>query len=169
MIFLVLETLILSRFIEEHHSPFSYPSDPAIYVENATLKTASDENNRRREKELANKWRFAEELRKESKLCKYQIRFTRNAASVVDFWNLQLQTGGWEGNAVGPLPDGSMQPGMMVRTSENSGAGLQCLLGPCKERLQIFYPNPPSKIATNQLTDFLSSCGHDCVQIEINY
>jgi hypothetical protein len=37
MIFLVLETLILSRFIDERHWPFSYPVDPKVEDDNVLL------------------------------------------------------------------------------------------------------------------------------------
>jgi hypothetical protein len=37
ILFLLLQTLILSRFVEQHRWPFSYPVDPTIYAENSSL------------------------------------------------------------------------------------------------------------------------------------
>jgi hypothetical protein len=43
MLFLVLQTFILSRFVEERRWPFSYPADPSVYAENEFLKKKDEQ------------------------------------------------------------------------------------------------------------------------------
>jgi hypothetical protein len=104
MLALALETLILSRFIEQHRWPFSYPADPSVLADNAQLHSQIDNVTSAfgKEKELADKWRFASELWRNSQTnagppeCKYQIQYTPRFANVVPtFWRDMLQSAGW--------------------------------------------------------------------------
>jgi hypothetical protein len=169
MLFLVLETLILSPFIEQRRWPFSYPADPTVYAEKSRLEGALTQaiGAAGREKELADKWRFATTIKQLGRECRYQVRFSDRAFGAIDSWNQLFQMGGWIGEAT--RLSGAMQPGIILRISnENS---------PCAAALQRaladIYPNPPSRISINQQTPFLGSCGaqggQDCVQIEIDY
>lgn len=167
MLFLVLQTLILSRFVEEHRWPFSYPTDPAVLNENRRLQNdiATAKGETSQEKVLANNWRFASTLRHLDKVCSYRIQSNQKAASTINFWRDLLRAGEWVGDAFGEST--ATQPGITLRISGNNS---QCA-GTLQMALTDIYPNnPPSKIASNQQTDFLNACGTgDCVQIEINY
>jgi len=172
MIFLVLNVLIFSRFIEEHRWPFSYPADPTIIANNAKLQADVMNANAAftREKELADKWRFANALRQRGRACGYQFQMTSNAASTAGFWQDLLRQGGWNekasGIALAPAP-GSARPGITIRISGDTGTSAQCA-GVLQAALTDIYPNPPSRIATKQQSDFLVLCP-DCVQIEFDY
>jgi hypothetical protein len=169
MMFLVLQTLILSPFIEQRRWPFSYPADPAIYAEKTRLENAIAKANGAavREKELADKWRFATILRQLGKECRYQSQYTYKAQGVIDFWQALFRASGWIGDA-GP-PSGVMQPGITIRVLGDHSQCAEIL----QRALGDIYPNPSSKIVTNQQTSFLSACSgqanQECVQIEIDY
>ena len=164
MIFLVLNVLIFSRFIEEHRWPFSYPADPATIAENAKLKNDRLNVNAAffREKELADKWRFTSVIRQVG-ACQYQIQVSQRAFSTINFWQELFRAGGW--NGVATPQSGLMQPGITLRIGSDGS--------PCAAALQRaftdIYPSPPSRIAPNQQTGFLGSCGEGCVQVEIDY
>jgi hypothetical protein len=171
MIFLVIEALILSRFVEERRWPFSYPTDPTIFSENAKLKNDLSSANSAftLEKVSADKWRFSSILRL-GMACGYQMQITSKAAHTAGFWQELLQHGGWNEKAgaiaLAPAP-GSIASGITIRINGNAGISTQCA-GVLQRALTDIYPNPPSKVAANQQSDFLSSCP-DCVQIEIDY
>ncbi len=171
MLFLVLQTVVFSPFIEQHRWPFSYPSDPAIIAENASLKIALAQRNTAfgPEKELADKWRFTTLLRRGVAGCGFQMQITSKASSAAGFWYELLQYGGWNEQtnsiALAPAP-GSISSGITVRTT-GSRTGEQCAKA-LQRAITDIYPNPPAKIANNQRSDFLDSCS-DCVQIEIDY
>jgi hypothetical protein len=161
----------LSRFIEQRRWPFSYPADPSVIADNANMKAAVATANYalNQEKELADKWRFATTLRRGGS-CGYQMRISAKASSTISFWSELLQYGGWSekagGIALAPAP-GSISSGITLRINGDTGKSAQCA-GDLQRALTDIYPNPPSKIAKNQQSDFLSSCP-DCVQIEIDY
>jgi hypothetical protein len=170
MLFLVLQTIILSKFIEGHRWPFSYPIDAATIDE---LNTVRNNLNTRtgelaKEKELADKWRFASSLRTSSSgTCKFQIQFAANRPMSDEFmwsWYEVFTTGGWVGDRT--LANGRlMPPGITLRVSKD--------VSPCasfaQRAMTDIYPDPPSKISLNQKTPYLDACDGDCVQIEINY
>jgi hypothetical protein len=171
MLFLVLQTIILSRFVEERRWPFSYPADPMVYAEKSRFETALNQANGTigREKELADKWRFATTLKSLQKECRFHADVSRKAASVGPFWEELLHLGGWIGVAGGAQDGLQLPAGITLRIPGNNSP----CAGTLQRALADIYPNPPSKIAINQQTAFLSSCagqsGQDCVQIEIDY
>jgi hypothetical protein len=65
MLFLVLATIILSPFIEQHRWPFSYPVDPSVGVENDNLKRSNADlvGQLGSANEIVQKWKFIHELR----------------------------------------------------------------------------------------------------------
>ena len=179
----VLLTIILSPFIEQRRWPFSYPADPQVEADNTYLKEQirTDANTLQLatqkkdaligvEKELADKWRFATALRRATGPCGYQMQVTSRASSTIGFWSELLQYGGWTeragGVALAPVP-GSIPSGITIRTKGDAGISAQCA-GVLQRALTDIYPNPPSKIANNQQSDFLSAVP-DGVQIEIDY
>ncbi len=179
---LILLTVILCPFIEQHRWPFSYPADPQLSAENIRLKDqirqdASDlataigkkTSAVATEKELADKWRFSSVLRRGG-TCGYQMRMTSKASSTGGFWSELLQYGGWNeragGVALAPAP-GSVSSGITIRVKGETGVSTQCA-GDLQRALSDIYPNPASRVVTNQQSDFLSACP-DCVQIEIDY
>jgi hypothetical protein len=168
IIFLLFQTFILSRFVEEHRWPFSYPADPAVITENNNLKNQMNNNNAAisREKEFADKWRFAKRLRDTrgldaKELCHYQLAVTPKLQSSTMFWHELLRYGGWVADRQGPTNSALIQPGITLRIF---GDELDCATT-LQRVLTDIYPNPPSKIAPNQQT----SCGKDCVLIEMDY
>jgi len=167
MLFLVLETLILLRFLEERRWPFSYPADPAIVAENSALKSALDKSSDSlsREKGLADKWRFVSSMRQNG-ACTFRLQLTRKTAGGLIFWLELLRFGGWNGDAEDSGPSVT-QPGITIRTTDDAGSS-RCA-GTLQRALSDVYPNPPSRITFNQQTDFLTLCKHDCVQIEMDY
>jgi hypothetical protein len=58
--FLAFQTIIFSKFVEQHRWPFSYPTDPAIYAEKSKLENALTQTKSvvAQEKELADKVAF---------------------------------------------------------------------------------------------------------------
>jgi hypothetical protein len=168
MLFLVLQTLILSPFVEQHRWPFSYPTDPAIYAEKSTLVTVLNQTKGvvAQETELANKWRFAKRLGDARGLdakeaCHYQLAVTPKVQSSTTFWNELLRYGGWIADRQGPTNSALIQPGITLRIS---GDEFDCATT-LQRILTDIYSNPPSKIAPNQQTN----CGKDCVLIEMDY
>jgi hypothetical protein len=118
-----------------------------------------------REKEFADKWRFTSSLRQLGRACRYRIELTAKAIGATAFWEELFRVGGWTGDT--EVRSGIVQPGITIRASGDT-ASSQCA-GALQGALTDVYPNPPSRIATNQQTDFLSSCGHNCVQVEMDY
>jgi len=177
----VLLTITLSPFVEQHRWPFSYPADPQVEKDNNDLKdhirqdaldldSAIQRKNAAlaREKELADKWRFATVLRRGIP-CGYQMRMTSKASSTGGFWTELLQYGGWNaragGVALAPAP-GSTPSGITIRI-KGGAVSTQCA-GDLQKALTDIYPNPQARVSNNQECDFLASCP-DCVQIEIDY
>jgi hypothetical protein len=163
MLCLVIEAVIMSRFFEEQRWPFSYPTDPAVITENNKLKNDlnSAKGDFSRERESAEKWRFAKALREAAPNCHYQLVVKSPFPHIVAFWHELLQTGGWLGDRSGPQNLNLIQPGITLRIPIESTACATAL----QRALTDFYPNPPSKIAPNQPP----ICGNDCVLIEMNY
>ena len=103
MLFLILQTIILSRFVEEHRWPFSFPADPGVIVENSQLKNDLNARNGAMavEKSSADKWRFASLLRSESlrwgnsSACKYQFLLSPKASGTQPFWQELFDASGW--------------------------------------------------------------------------
>jgi hypothetical protein len=170
LLFSFLLSIILSPFIEKQRWPFSYPVDPSVIAENNNLRTAVQNTNAALsiEKELADKWRFATILRGGG-VCGYQIRMTAKASLASGFWRETLQQGGWYEKSVAvalaPAP-GRLPSGITLRIAEGNGISARCASA-LQQALTDIYPNPSSKIADNQQSDFLSTC-QDCVQIEID-
>ena len=170
MLFLFLEAIILSRFFEERHWPFSYPTDPSVITENNSLKNEIAKRNTAlsAEKSLADQWRFANSLRAGvSHECRFQLRFAPRS-QYNSFWPDLFRNAGWIGDIGQPLD--SIPPGITLRISDDASS---CASN-AQRVLTDYFPNPPSKISPNQQSQFLSSCktgaaGQDCVQIEINY
>jgi hypothetical protein len=171
MLFLVLQTLILSPFVEQHRWPFSYPADPTVYAERLRLETALNQANgtMAREKELADKWRFVAVLRSLRNECRFHADVSRKARATLPFWEELLHVSGWIGVAGGAQDDLQLPAGITIRIPGNNSA----CAGTLQRALSDIYPNPSSKIAVNQQTAFLGSCtaqsGQDCVQIDIDY
>jgi hypothetical protein len=168
MLFLVLQALILSKFVEQHRWPFSFPADPAIYAENEKFRRAVDDADRAfgRERELADKWRFAKRLRDArgldaKEVCHYQLAVTPKAQSSTTFWHELLRYGGWIADRQGPTNSALIQPGITLRISDDEFDCATTL----QRALTDIYANPPSKISPNQQTN----CGKDCVLIEMDY
>ena len=99
----ILISIISSPFIEQHRWPFSYPVDPSIISDNSRLKV--DINNTKeslgREKELADKWRFAQELWSDSQIgddprggCRYMVRASSDK-NFIDVWYPTLHASGF--------------------------------------------------------------------------
>jgi hypothetical protein len=169
VIFLLFETLLLSRFVEEHRWPFSYPADPRVEADNVSLHNEVGRLNSAigAEKELADKWRFISALRN-GPPCNHQMRMTARASSTLPFWRELFQNGGWsEKGALALAPSPGSSSSITIRIKGDAGISAQCA-GALQRALTDIYPNPPSKIASNQQSDFLSSCP-DCVQIEMDY
>jgi hypothetical protein len=164
---LVFQVIIFSRFIEERRWPFSYPADPAFFAEKAQLQKALNESNQAlaHDRVSADKWRFTTILRQLGRSCKYRIEVKANAPGMANYWMDLFQVVGWTGDA--KEQSGPMQPGITIRAREEYVSS-QCA-GTLQKALTDVYPYPPSKIAANQQTEFLSSCGSDCVQIEMNF
>jgi hypothetical protein len=165
MLFLVVQTLVFSRFVEERRWPFSYPTDPQVYRDMDSAKQELNDQKRLtgQEKESADKWRFVKELKDASSsgICHYQLVTTANARSVREFWDELLQHGEWIGDGNAPSNSAVIQPGITLRIpGENSFCA-----SAFQRAATDFYSNPPTKIATNQA----NTCGKDCVVIEMNY
>jgi len=99
MIFLGLETLILSRFIEERHWPFSYPADPQVGVENVVLHTQLQQKDADflAEKAVADMWKFSARLRSiapenSTSTCLYQIIHDQKTSGIIPVW---MELPGW--------------------------------------------------------------------------
>jgi hypothetical protein len=171
LLFAILLSIILSPYIEQRRWPFSYPNDPSIIADNESLKNTLSMRNSEigQERELANKWRFASALR-QGRACSYQIQITSKASLTLGFWKELLQYGGWNENAsavaLASAPGGK-STGITLRINGDTGPSAQCA-GTLQRALTDIYPNPTSRIAARQRTDFLISCP-DCVQIEIDY
>jgi hypothetical protein len=170
MLALVLQTLVLSRFVEEHRWPFSYPADPKISDENNSLK--SQINTLRgdigREKEAADKWRVTHALRS-NQSCKFELHMGPKAGSVTDFWDELFRAGGWTGPSPLHLPsDAAMPLGVTMRVGKKDGYGASCA-DFAQTLFNQYYGNPPTKVFYDQQSPYLSSCGDNCVQVEINY
>lgn len=164
MLFLVLETLILSPFIEQHRWPFSYPADPAVYAQIDSLKSELGRRNSAfgPEKELADKWRFAKLLRDAtSTVCHYQLAATPRMQSSVQWWDELLRMSGWVGDVQTPTNSNLIQPGIALRIPTASSICSSTL----QRALSDLYSNPPSKVVANQQLN----CTGDCVVIEMNY
>jgi hypothetical protein len=181
-----LATIILSPFVEQHRWPFSYPTDPSILADNATLHDQVGVLNSTlaKEKEAADKWRFVSELWRSSQTnagppeCKYQIQYSGRAANVgLEFLRSLLQSAGWEAASF-VQNDGGLQPGITIRSSGDAttlDAGsssprpsFQCASA-LQKSLSDFYPSPLAKLITNQSTAFLDRCARVCVEIDVDY
>ncbi len=171
MLFLVLQTLVLSPFIEQHRWPFSYPSDPAVLTENNDLKNQINQKNGAigREKELADKWRFSSALRDSGLNCQYLLEWTPKAASVAQFWRELFIATGWPG-ASKQVPIHQTEVKFLISISpKDDPASTQCA-EVIQRQLSQLYSNPPSKILPRQQSNFLNSCDRNgCVEIEVDY
>jgi len=168
MLFLVLETLILSPFFEQHRWPFSYPADPAVYTQIDSLKNELARRNSAfgPEKESADKWRFSSVLRQSGLNCQYKLEWSPRANSVAAFWRELFVATGWPGSS--EPTTSPTQYGITIRAKDDP-ASTQCA-EVIQRELSDFYPNPAAKIILHQQTEFLNSCGrNNCVQIEVDY
>jgi hypothetical protein len=165
----VLVAVILSPFVEQQRWPFSYPSDPKIYVDNDTLRNKINQQSGEigTERELANRWRFSSGLRKGGLVCEYLLQWSAKDNSVAEFWRELFTATGWPG---GSAPASTpIQQGITIREKDTT-ASTEC--GEAIQReLSELYPNPPAKIVRHQQTEFLEkSCTRDaCIQIEVDY
>jgi hypothetical protein len=160
MLFLVLQALLLSPFIEQHRWPFSYHAGDAEFNEITRLRqqiSALGPVN-----EFANEWRFVKLLRDANAgVCHYQLVTTPKARSTFQFWNEQLHAAGWTEDVQAPTNINLIQPGITLRiptASSNCSSVLQ-------RALTDLYPNPPSKVVANQQIN----CDGQCVIIELDY
>ena len=156
MFFLIISTIVLSPFIEQHRWPFLYRADQAVYDALG------------REKELADKWRFSSELRQSELGCQYQLEWSPRANTVAAFWRELFVATGWPASskpATSPL-----QYGITIRAKDDQANGSNQCAEAIQPALSEFYPNPTAKIVRQQQTEFLNSCtGNNCVQIELDY
>ena len=186
LLFALLISIILSPFVEQLRWPFSYPIDPKIINENSSLKNQLEKlrTEFNTEKQDAEKWRFVHELWVNSQTtagppeCRFQIQYSARAQyTVFSFWRGLLQNAGWAVTSMVEVDD-ALQPGITIRSSSDAQTldrgrntplpSFQCASA-LQKSLSDYYPNPLSKIMTNQATPFLSSCARECVQVDIDF
>jgi hypothetical protein len=151
MIFLVLATIVMSPFIEQHRWPFSYPIKPEILEENNNLKNQTGRMNSTIsiEKELADRWRFSNALRQSQLNCQYELEWSPRANTTATFWRELFIATGWTGSSKQmPVPTVAGKDGITIRSKDNP-ASVQCA-EIIQRELTEFYPNPPAKIASHQ-------------------
>jgi hypothetical protein len=174
ILFLLFQTLILSRFIEGHRWPFSYPTDPAILADNSKLhKEVNDLNKQVGElTQPATKWKFIHEMRSDlgANRCSYIIYSSQNDVPEAFRWQEQLRDADWVGSVSGGIaPEGVLPRGITIRSTNDNGLSNICARA-LQKALSDVYSNSNQRvnIETNQSTNLLRNCGAECVEIDIN-
>ena len=169
LFFLTILTIIMSPFVEQHRWPFSYPSDPKIEQENDNLRNQLNSKNAEinQEKEYADKWRFSRAMLAQPS-CKYQLYMNSSASNTWKFWVELFRAAEWEGGPPHAQPDDALPKGITLRVAGPDTVGFKCatLL---QETLGHYYTNPSATVLARQQSEYLTACGNQCVQVEINY
>jgi hypothetical protein len=173
MIFLILQSIILSRFVEDRRWPFSYPADPAIYTENNQLKAAAQAS-----QQDAARWRFSFGLRYGAKAangslldCKFSLVLSRGAPAGSPAWNIwvalqpMLELARWVNLPTSIRASDFPFQGITVISGDNKDASnCASFLG---KALGEAFPQSRISVRTNQVSPVLTECKSECVELNI--
>ncbi len=167
VIFLLFQTLVLSRFVEQHRWPFSYPIDDSVINENTELKRNQNDlaNRLTTANDLATKWRFIHELRYfvgDAGACHYYVNPTTKTKTAARRWHEQLNDADWNGSVTSGAQDGTMPLGITLRVPDATGLAHVCGSA-LQKAMSDIYPIPEAKLIVTQ-----TNCGQ-CVQIDMDY
>jgi hypothetical protein len=172
MLSLCLLAIILSPFIEQRRWPFSYPSDPAVYAENARLKTALQNA-----QSDAAKWRFSHNLRNgaiasngERLECKFFLALSPNTGPAWNVWQAlqpMLDLARWQAIPEDVQTRGLQLPhGITISVGVDAGSAFSC--GTALSRVASdSFPSQNVTLKTNQVTAALVACKNECVELDI--
>lgn len=163
VLFLLIQSLILSKFVEQRRWPFSYPADPAVYAENKESKPD------------ALRWRAAINLRNGAKAqngerltCKYGLSLTGGGGAAFQLWTeLQpvLDLAHWDYvPGASEYPDVQLPHGLTILIGGEAPNLMSCATA-LSNALSDIVPSAPIK--TKQNTRGLVVCNYECVELEI--
>jgi hypothetical protein len=188
MVFLAVQTLILSRFVEERRWPFSFPADPQVYKENDQLKSALLTQEKQLKAELlvqenqlgntkvdADKWRFANRLRNNisatiigNTSCTVALGLSKGNGPAIWAWlQPMLDAAHWEiaSSNVPGISNTEFPPGITILVGTNSGKAFICATALAATLREFTNYRPSAEV--NQVTPALIACNNECVELDI--
>jgi hypothetical protein len=167
----VFQTLILSRFVEQHRWPFSYQADPRIYAENERLKQQDEQT-----KLDAAKYRFAYDLKiagpKAANGERITCDFSLSLSSGPMAWNAWgalaplLDMAGWQNVSNGASNRLDQPFNGITILSGDAAKSSGCAMALGKALGEVFAPGHVS-LRTNQISPILDSCKNECVELDV--
>jgi len=186
MLFLVLLTVVLSPFIEQHRWPFSYPTDPGVYER--LSEVINDRNTINNKLTVANydalRWRGAYNLRYETKAgngslldCRFNLSLshtpTTTGVLAFNLWSELspiLEFAHWQvvQNNVPRSNEAQLPLGFTISVGTDSGDIFACA-AKLTQTIGSIFPSQKVDLRTKQVTPALLACKNECVELEIGH